>query len=47
MLPSPALLDAPPGPWLNERELMDSARLLGQKYREFGVAGSVVRQVVT
>jgi S-DNA-T family DNA segregation ATPase FtsK/SpoIIIE len=43
-LPPLALLDAPKTEFkIDERELMDSARLLEEKCREFSVAGSVVQ----
>src|SRR5687768_17619760 len=43
MLPPPTLLDPPkPEQKIDERELMESARLLGEKCREFAVEGSVV-----
>jgi S-DNA-T family DNA segregation ATPase FtsK/SpoIIIE len=44
MLPPPTLLDPPkPEQKIDERELMESARLLGEKCREFAVEGSVVQ----
>ena len=44
MLPPLALLDAPKSEHkIDERELMDSARLLEEKCHEFSVAGSVVQ----
>ncbi len=44
VLPPLALLDAPKGERkIDERELMDSARLLEDKCREFSVEGSVVQ----
>jgi S-DNA-T family DNA segregation ATPase FtsK/SpoIIIE len=44
MLPPLALLDAPKTEFkIDERELMDSARLLEEKCHEFSVAGSVVQ----
>jgi S-DNA-T family DNA segregation ATPase FtsK/SpoIIIE len=44
MLPPLALLDAPKTEFkIDERELMDSARLLEEKCHEFAVAGSVVQ----
>ena len=43
-LPPPSLLDAPKAERkIDERELMDSARLLEEKCREFSVEGSVVQ----
>jgi len=43
-LPPPALLDAPKTERkIDERELMDSARLLEEKCREFAVEGAVVQ----
>ena len=43
-LPPPSLLDAPKAERkIDERELMDSARLLEEKCREFAVDGSVVQ----
>lgn len=43
-LPPPSLLDAPRSERkIDERELMESARLLEEKCREFAVAGSVVQ----
>ncbi len=44
MLPPPTLLDPPkPEQKIDERELMESARLLGEKCREFAVDGAVVQ----
>jgi len=44
VLPPPTLLDPPkPEQKIDERELMESARLLGEKCREFAVEGSVVQ----
>ena len=44
VLPSLSLLDAPKDPHkIDERELMDAARLLEEKCREFSVEGTVVQ----